>query len=367
MDIWITLSKAALLVYCITYYIGVERQNYTETTLFILIYICLNISVYVLRGIRKQLTALITSAGMIVFVAYTLAPIYILLLPMNLYEIIGLYEGAAYLSIMAAALPLFLIGEPLWKEYLLVLIICLLFYTLAARAYKKIQQLHSEIDELRERNYRLNININKELEYGRQTKYMTQLEERNKISQEIHDHMGHTVAGSIMQLEAVKLLLRKDKDRAEQLIENIIEVLRVGMENIRATLRNIKPPSEQLGINRLKLLADEFQSNHNIKVNLIYTGDLDKVTYGQWKVIYDNTIEAMTNTLKYARASVITIKVEVLNKLIKSEVRDNGTGACKISKGLGLRGIEERSGNLGGKVIVDGSRGFSIIALFPIE
>jgi signal transduction histidine kinase len=63
----------------------------------------------------------------------------------------------------------------------------------------------------------------------------------------------------------------------------------------------------------------------------------------------------------------------VYNKIIKFEVKDNGYGAgnaAKIenmSKGMGLKGIEERSIGIGGKVIIDGSKGFSVITLLPIE
>jgi len=58
--------------------------------------------------------------------------------------------------------------------------------------------------------------------------------------------------------------------------------------------------------------------------------------------------------------------VEVLNTLIKVEVKDDGIGCFRIEKGLGLSGIEERTMNLNGKVIFDGSSGFSVIILLPI-
>lgn len=38
-----------------------------------------------------------------------------------------------------------------------------------------------------------------------------------------------------------------------------------------------------------------------------------------------------------------------------------------VKKGLGIKGIEERSQNLGGKVIIDGSKGSSVITLLPLE
>ena len=58
--------------------------------------------------------------------------------------------------------------------------------------------------------------------------------------------------------------------------------------------------------------------------------------------------------------------MEVLNTLLKVEIKDDGIGCIKIIKGLGLSGIEERTMNLNGKVIIDGSNGFSVIILLPI-
>ncbi|HBP64672.1 MAG TPA: two-component sensor histidine kinase, partial [Desulfosporosinus sp.] len=87
----------------------------------------------------------------------------------------------------------------------------------------------------------------------------------------------------------------------------------------------------------------------------------------QWKVITDNLGESLTNALKYSGATMISLKIEVLNKFVKAEVSDNGHGAFIVKKGLGICGMEERSGRIGGKVVVDGSKGFSVITLLPME
>lgn len=55
------------------------------------------------------------------------------------------------------------------------------------------------------------------------------------------------------------------------------------------------------------------------------------------------------------------------NKVIKAEIKDDGIGAFHIKKGLGLKGMEERVAGVGGKVVFDGSKGFSVITLLPIE
>ena len=187
------------------------------------------------------------------------------------------------------------------------------------------------------------------------------------MAQTIHDRVGHTISGSLIQLEAAKLLISKEQHRAEKIVQNVITLLREGMENIRATLHNIKPPVEQLGVNRLKLLLDEFTANHSIETILICSGNIERISARQWKVIGENTSEALTNALKYSQAKVIRLSIQVLNTMVKAEIKDDGAGARVLKKGLGIRGMEERSGNLGGKMIIDGSQGFSVITLLPLE
>jgi signal transduction histidine kinase len=100
---------------------------------------------------------------------------------------------------------------------------------------------------------------------------------------------------------------------------------------------------------------------------LYYNGELKEISNIQWNIINRSVKEALTNTTKYAKASEVKVKIQILNKLIKVEIKDNGIGNLTINKGLGLRGIEERCENISGKVIVDGSDGFSVILLLPTQ
>ena len=70
-------------------------------------------------------------------------------------------------------------------------------------------------DKLEEKNYKLLINLNNQIEYKNQIIYTSQLQERNNIAQEIHDKLGHSISGSLMQLEAAKLIMDKDSNQSK--------------------------------------------------------------------------------------------------------------------------------------------------------
>jgi signal transduction histidine kinase len=69
--------------------------------------------------------------------------------------------------------------------------------------------------------------------------------------------------------------------------------------------------------------------------------------------------EALTNCVRHARASHITVAVSRLADNLTVTVADNGDGfdASKRDRGLGLRGIEERVRELGGLLSIRSAPG----------
>ncbi|HEY8348231.1 MAG TPA: histidine kinase, partial [Clostridia bacterium] len=290
------------------------------------------------------------------------------LMSADIYEIVSAYIDDWKVLPVFAAVPAFLsIDTGVVLEYVLASLMSLLVFLLAQKFIHGIGALKKANEELRDRIDDLSARLSAGTEYEAQLRYLSQIEERNTLAQKIHDEVGHTLAGSIIQLEAVGLIMENDAAKAGEMVRNVTENLKKGMESIRSTLRAIKPASEQLGINRLKLILEEFTLNNRIETDFSYEGRLEVITHMQWSILTDNMREALTNSLKHSSASAVRVKIEVMNKVIKMEVRDNGRGEAAIKKGMGIAGMEERTGAAGGKLIIDGSDGFSVITLLPVE
>jgi signal transduction histidine kinase len=78
--------------------------------------------------------------------------------------------------------------------------------------------------------------------------------------------------------------------------------------------------------------------------------------------------EALTNAAKHARASAVSIRVEVAGELLRVAVTDDGTGGAVVGGGTGLVGLKDRVEALGGRLRLDspGGGGTSLTAALPI-
>ncbi|MCM3783160.1 histidine kinase [Neobacillus mesonae] len=364
LELWMVGCRLLLLVYIS----GTVFQAHQEKGWFIfalLIYISLNCILLILKNNQYTVIIHLLSMGWVVGSAVEINPSFLLLLSINLYEImVALHRHPVY-SILIFLLTLWLVPSTVLLSYITVSALIFLGYT-AIRYYKTlVDQLYERCDSIQTDMDRLKRSLQENQEFLKQSEYTIKLEERNRLSQRIHDEVGHSMAGALIQMEASKRLLSSNQAKAYELLDNAIHISKGGLEQIRITLKDMKPKPEEMGMNRLRLFVDEMSAKHAIHTTFVHNGDLDVITPLQWRIIYQNMMEAVTNTIKYANADQIHIEIQVLNQLIRAVVADNGIGADRIVKGLGISGMEERAAAIGGTVVVDGSNGFSVITLLP--
>lgn len=366
MEKWSIFAKSMILAYYIFVFVSGSAWPPAGFVICLLVYVALNMAFYLIRNRHaRRGSALLILAGLIT-ASFLINPEFTLLLPAALADALEGLNASPVLLCALSLLPL-----PAFRDYSLQYltsdVFTLSLVLLAARAYGRIARQSAQLDEYSEKNYELCRKLDRGREFDEQTQYMSSLDERNKIAQVLHDKIGHVISGSIIQLEAAEVVLKDDAGRAGELIASVTRLLSSGMDDIRSTLKNIKPPPEMLGFNRVRTLAGEFESKSGIHVLPTCSGDLNRITLAQWRVLLDNIGECLTNALKYSRATKIGISIEVYGRVVKCEVKDNGRGASGIVKGLGITGMEERAQSSGGNVILDGSNGFSVITLLPIQ
>lgn len=367
MDFWIILMKLVLLMYIAINCVRANISHISWVVLAILIYFCINITGHILKRNTITVLLLLLSLSISTLAYFYLHPLFGLLLPMSITELTGRYIDKKMVILLFSLIPILYLDSSVQSLYGLIAIFCFMIFSITKMSSEKLVKNEQQIDHLRKSLHKLTKTLNENTEYIRQSEYTFKLEERNRISQEIHDKIGHSLTGALFQMEAAKRLMATDKQKATDLLQNAINISKDGIESIRMTLKNMKPPTEQVGIHQLKLIIDQFNAKQQIKAVLTSEGNLDIISPIQWKIIHENVTEALTNTMKYSHATHVSIDIKILNKMIRIEVRDNGLGTEIIKKGLGIIGMEERTASVNGKIIVDSTHGFSVTTLLPIQ
>lgn len=192
------------------------------------------------------------------------------------------------------------------------------------------------------------------------------LEEKAQLSQILHDKLGHSINGSVYQLEAVKVLLEQDAETSRKMIQAVIDNLRTGMDEIRAILRREKPKKYKLALLQLRQLCEEC-CRMGVEAQLLTEGDLENVSEKYLEIVLDNAFEAVSNALKYAKCSKIEIKIHVMNQILRCSVTDNGVGCNEIVDGMGISGMRKRVRSVNGILDFDTDMGFTVNMLLPLE
>ncbi|RLQ96741.1 sensor histidine kinase [Falsibacillus albus] len=366
MDKWLIIHKIIIIAFIILNIVRSKTGNVGWIVFYLLLYLSLNLVMYIVR--HKQVERIANAAALItvIYAASCFQSMLILLFPMNIFELLSSYRLNKLLMLTASALPFIFLEQDIMGEYGLITALSFIFFFGIQAYFDMVERYESRMDMMRVNLQKLSRNLNENNEFIRQSEYTFKLEERNRLSQEIHDNIGHVMTGALIQMEASKHLMDKDKNKAVELLQNAINLSKDGIEKIRLTLKNMKPPVEQMGVHRIKLVIDEFMTKHDIQVTFVHKGNLDKISPLQWKIIHENLLESLTNVMKYANATTISLELNVLNKFIRFEVKDNGVGTMKVKKGLGIVGMEERTASVKGTIIVDGTNGFSVTTLLPL-
>jgi signal transduction histidine kinase len=245
-------------------------------------------------------------------------------------------------------------------------VFCLLLYA------ESLRNRQTEADELlhtlSDKNYELHEMRNQLLEYARKVENAAQVEERNRISRELHDDLGHKLIRLKMMMDAAVQLLPAQESKGPELVRQVRDQLADTMETMRTTVRKLKPDASAVRQYSLDKLIGEFGSACGVRVNYEVTGIPYELYPSEEVLLYRNAQEAMTNAVRHGKADEVWIRLSLEPKRVVFIVSNNGIrpeGDGVGRKGLGLSGMEERAELLGGTVSVDWSDRFTVTTVLP--
>ena len=188
----------------------------------------------------------------------------------------------------------------------------------------------------------------KELQQAQYTmgtmKELYTLQERNRISREIHDSVGHSLSTIIIQLGAISKLSEENNPQVSQMSAQLREFAVKGLQEVRTVVHDLKP--EQLTKQQLNVALEEFifETKQHSGVEFVFRQNKPTIQLSkeQELTIFRGVQEATTNAIRHGKATKITLLMMYsANELIVT-IMDNGVGSSDISLEGGLKALEER-------------------------
>lgn len=256
--------------------------------------------------------------------------------------------------------------EIVLMNVLLLTVLILLIQTMGKMG-KTIKDLEKHYDENRSYSYQLEETKERLEKFNRNIESVAQLEERNRISREIHDTIGHKLTATLLQLEAV-IRVQKIEPDTRKILESVRDNLSASVDILRKTVKKIGVNTRIAGINSIRKLVQEFEESTSVKVNLDIKGIVRKLYPSIELAIYKNIQEAMTNAIRHGMCTSIDIEINYFHDKVIFSVNNDGKGCEEVSFGMGLKGMKERIELVGGELFIVGkTKGFEIKGIIPVE
>ncbi len=195
------------------------------------------------------------------------------------------------------------------------------------------------------------------------------LNERKRISTELHDDLGAQLSVAKIFLHNLKTGASTDQDA--QLIENSLGMVESSITHLKHLMNELQNTTlEERGyIAATEELVNKLASLRKIKFSLSHSGmdkRIDKKTEHQ---LFRATQELINNTLKHASAQTISIDVVNNDKQLTLLFEDDGTGfdLSRIELGNGINNISRRIADLHGHITFDTQIGKGCRTIIEIE
>jgi two-component system sensor histidine kinase UhpB len=208
-----------------------------------------------------------------------------------------------------------------------------------------------------------------------------QEDERQRLSQELHDELGQSLTAiKVMAVTAGRSQTGATGTMTDikQATDSIINVCDHLMTVVRSMMHQLHPlVLSELGLKATMedLLNHWSIRNPELKLTITCPDEVDhleqKITIQIFRVVQ----ECLTNIVRHAQAKQVVISLEIEHQAttgpeLRLQVTDDGQGCAidKIKTGFGLLGMKERINSLGGEfaILTQPQQGMSIIATIPL-
>jgi PAS domain S-box-containing protein len=209
----------------------------------------------------------------------------------------------------------------------------------------------------------------------------SQDEERKRIGRDLHDSLGQYLAMLKLNLELLQPTLESLPDDAAERFSSCLRLADDAIREVRTISYLLYPPMlEQTGLkSAIDWYLDGFSKRSNIQTSFEADPDFPRLSREIELALFRVLQESLTNVHRHSKSATASVRLSMTDGQSVLEIRDEGRGIpsevleqlnedARRSCGVGLRGMEERVRQLGGKLeIASTPNGTIIRATAPTE
>jgi signal transduction histidine kinase len=187
-------------------------------------------------------------------------------------------------------------------------------------------------------------------------------ETRRRLERDLHDGAQQSLVHTVITLKLARRALREGKGSAPELVDEALGHAERANEELRELAHGILPATLSRG---LGAAIETLVSRVRLPVTVHVTDD--RLAPELEATAYFVVAEALTNTVKHARASRAEVTATVDDGMLRVEVRDDGVGGASSDGRSGLVGLYDRVAAVNGELHVDSppGGGTTIEAVIP--
>ena len=188
-------------------------------------------------------------------------------------------------------------------------------------------------------------------------------QERRRLSRELHDETGQVFSAVRIELGVLRDGLPPGQAAR---LDQVLGLIDKGIRSIRSVTNDLRPSLlDDLGLlPALRSLVSEFGERSGMRVEMDAPASLPPLSEEAELALFRALQEALSNVLRHAAARSVDVGLSVSREGVLLEVRDDGCGpdghrADELERTghMGLAGMRERIGALGGTVRFGGAPG----------
>ncbi|WP_338449767.1 sensor histidine kinase [Niallia oryzisoli] len=206
------------------------------------------------------------------------------------------------------------------------------------------------IDSIQEKNLALE-------QYSKRIEELTIMEERNRVSQDLHDTVGHIFTSVITSLDALPFVMKANQEEAENNIKEISNLARKGLDDVRKTIHQLSPmESHQSLAASFRQVISEFMKHTGTDVDFQIEGSEREIGERAKYTLIRCLQEALTNAKRHGQATQVFVEISFEDDALILQVTDNGAGTESLDPGFGITTMKDRIRSLNGVISMESEK-----------